>query len=259
MPVFLTLATSHLHLQQPTDDNSYSDWISFVIPQMYHNNIALSSDGAEPGSRGYTYQQLSDMWAAANATKSNLVTMWWTPEAIHTTYLGTESEMQKISLTWPTQECVNNRITSKQRCEASTPEEQAGLAVGACDEAPQMLHKVIVKNLYAATYHSGIPEAKRSPAYDTVKSFSIAELQFGDILRAWINRDVDKYGFDQRWATCQWVVDNLDHVESLIPRTFPRVAAEKDFYADPLMIAALTWGRSDASAQSMIHSPLMLV
>ena len=51
-------------------------WTSFVGAQMHHHNIALSSDGPEPVCNGYTYQQLSDMWAAANATKNNLVTEW---------------------------------------------------------------------------------------------------------------------------------------------------------------------------------------
>ena len=219
---------------------SRSDWVSFVIPQMYHNNIALSSDGREKGTNGYSYRQLSDMWAAANATKSNLVTMWWTPEGIHTTYLGTQSEMQKIALTWPTQECIDNRITKEQRCESETLEGLVGKAVGSCDEAPQMLHKVVVKNLHATTYDPAIAEARRSPAYDAIKGFRISELQYSDILLKWINRGIDTFGFDQRLATCQWIVENLSHLESIIPRTYPRVAHAMRVYEDPLIIAALT-------------------
>ena len=217
-------------------------WVSFAIPQLHFNNIALRSDGKEPGSRGYTYQQLGDMWAAANATRSNLITMWWTPEALHSTYLGTESEMQKISLTWPTQECSENRISAKDRCYYEEPAEQFGDPAGSCDEAPQLLHKVVATNFFSATYDSSIPEAQRSPAYDAIQAFGISELQYGEMLTAWISRGVDKYGFDPRMATCQWVLENLDHVQSFIPRSYPRAAAQKEFYDDPLNIAAMSLG-----------------
>ncbi|CAB9499317.1 expressed unknown protein [Seminavis robusta] len=215
-------------------------WTSYVIPQMYHNKIALRSEGKEQ-SKGYTYQQLSDMWAAANATNSNLVGIWWTPEAIHSTYLGSRAEMQRISLTWPTQQCQEKRIANEDRCNYETIEQQVGVPEGSCDEAPQMLYKNIVKNMHTATYHPSIPEAKRSPAYDTIKLFSISELQQSDILQAWINRNIDKWGFDLRMATCEYVVDNLDHIESLIPRTYPRVVREGSVYEDPLMMSALAW------------------
>ena len=175
-------------------------WISFLVPQIYYNNIALKSSGKEPGSEGYSYSQLAEMWAAANATQENLITQWWTPEAIHSTYLGTPSEMQKISLTYPTQECHENRITSEQRCTYANLSERVGPAVGACDEAPQLIQKQVTGNLYAATYDSSISEARRSPAYDAIKSFRMTELQMSEILQTWILRDVDRYGFDPRLA-----------------------------------------------------------
>ena len=218
------------------------EWGSFVIPQMYHHNIALESDGKQAGGRGYTYSQLIEMWAAANATKSNLAAMWWTPEALHSTYLGTDSQMEKIQLTWPTQECFENRINASQQCEYNTLAEQVGDPRGACDEAPQLLRKIIVKNLYAAIYSSDIPEAKRSPAYDAIKAFRITELQYGDILNDWIQRDIDKYGFDPRYATCKWVLDNLDLVESFVPRSYPRIAQERRNLEDPLYMCALVLG-----------------
>lgn len=216
-------------------------WVSFVGPQIYHNNIALRSDGKDSNSSGYTYQQLSDMWAAANATRSNLMTMWWTPEAMHQASLGTESEMQKITLTWPTQKCFENRVSSRSRCLYEDPVERYGDAAGSCDEAPQLLHKVVATNLYSAIYDSGIPEAMRSPAYDAIQAYKITELQYGEILAAWISREKDKYGFDPRMATCQWVLENLDQVVSYIPRSYPRVAVQKEFYGDPLNIAAVVF------------------
>lgn len=58
-------------------------WTSYVVPQTYHLNIALTSDTAENSTYlGYTYGQLVDGLKAANATKSDMVILWWTPEAV---------------------------------------------------------------------------------------------------------------------------------------------------------------------------------
>ena len=81
----------------------------------------VASDGKEPGSFGYSYSQLVEIYAAANATKSNLMINWWTPEAMYSTYLGTEAEMQRVVLPSPTQECIDHRIETIDRCEFDDP------------------------------------------------------------------------------------------------------------------------------------------
>jgi len=56
-------------------------WKSFVTQQAYHLDIALESSG--PSSNGgYSYNQLYEIWQAANATKSDVMMLWWTPEAL---------------------------------------------------------------------------------------------------------------------------------------------------------------------------------
>lgn len=58
-------------------------WTSFVIPQAYHLGISVEGDGVgEGGSGGYAYSQLVDALRAANATKSDILIFWWTPEAV---------------------------------------------------------------------------------------------------------------------------------------------------------------------------------
>ena len=217
-------------------------WSSFLLPQMYHLNIALRSSGMEKTSNGYSYQQLSDLWAAANATKSDLMTVWWLPEALYSTYLGTEAEMTRVTLTPPTQECIENRIFASERCEATSFEDLVGDPRGACDEAPQMLHKVITSSLYSAIYDPSIPDARRSPAYDAIKAFTITELQLGEILKAWLERDVDRYGFDGRLATCQWVGNNLDYLSDFIPRSYPRLERQEDSYESAIFFPAIIIG-----------------
>ena len=215
----------------------------------------MTSSGKEPGSKGYSYSQLVEMYAAANATRSNLMTIWWQPEAMYSTYLGTEAEMQRVVLPTPTQECVENRMDSTKRCEFDDPMEQYGDPAGACDEAPQLLQKVIASGLYDGTFRDKISEARRSPAYDAIKAFRVSELQFGRMLQHWINRGVDTYGFDPRLATCLWVADNLDNLEDFIPRSHPRVGQETDPLDSPLFYVAILVG-SLATVMAVITSVL---
>jgi hypothetical protein len=217
-------------------------WSSYLGPQTHYHNIALKSSGKEPGSNGYTYNQLVEMYKAANETKSNLMTMWWAPEAMYSAYLGTAAEMLKVILPSPTQECMDYRIQSSQRCEFDSPEEQYGDERGACDEAPQLMQKIVASTLYKSTYDMGIAEAKQSPAYGAVKAFQINELQLGTMLQRWLQRDIDKYGFDPRFATCMWLRENLDYFEDFIPRNYPRVGQELNVLKSPLFYAAMAFG-----------------
>lgn len=51
-------------------------WSSFVEQQTWHLGIALRSSGHEPGCRGYKYEELLGIFAAANATKSDVIFQW---------------------------------------------------------------------------------------------------------------------------------------------------------------------------------------
>jgi hypothetical protein len=58
-------------------------WESYVIPQAYHLGIAVAGDGVGQGETGgYAYGDLVDALLAANATKSDILILWWTPEAV---------------------------------------------------------------------------------------------------------------------------------------------------------------------------------
>jgi hypothetical protein len=64
------------------------DWSSYARQQAYHLGIAVEGDGSEVGG-GYTYEQLVDALLAANATKSDILIYWWTPEAVRTVQCST--------------------------------------------------------------------------------------------------------------------------------------------------------------------------
>lgn len=64
------------------------EWYSYVVPQAYHLGISVEGDGVGPrGSGGYAYGDLVDALKAANATKSDILIFWWTPEAVRIFFL----------------------------------------------------------------------------------------------------------------------------------------------------------------------------
>lgn len=190
-------------------------WTSFNLPLTHHLDIALENER-------HTYSQFLEMWAAANATKSNLIMPWWTPEALYQSYAGTDAEFQRVTLPPPSYQCYENRIDSGKRCLNVSLEERVGDPAGACEEAPQALQKVVAKVLYDMTHDPSIPEARRSPGYEAVKMFQLSNLNLGQIFDTWLHRGVDKWGYDPRDAVCRYMAENFESIQELIPRTYPR-------------------------------------
>jgi hypothetical protein len=188
-------------------------WCSFVEAQAYHHNIALRSSGGEPGSRGYTVPQLAEMWRAANATKSNLIMQWWTPEPLYQEFFGTDAAFHRVNLPPASHQCISNRRKTELRC-SDVFEERVGKAEGACDEIGTQVKKYISSGLYEAAIKS--PEAIRTPAFEVISKFSISEYQISSLF------DLARENRSPREAVCQWASDNSDYLKSFIPHTYPR-------------------------------------
>lgn len=199
----------------------------------YHLNIALESDG-EGTTNGYTYSQMTQIWDAANATKSDVMMIWWESEALYQSYLGTDAEFTKIVLPPPTQTCLNNMVYG-DRCGMNL-DNRRGKPEGACDFSPRFLSTVVSTSLKEDKHQR--PELLRSPAYEALTNFRISELQIGQIFELWLSRGIDKYNFDPRWATCRWVADNIDTIRSFVPSTHPRVVETEDLKKHPLFVGA---------------------
>ncbi|CAJ1957666.1 unnamed protein product [Cylindrotheca closterium] len=202
------------------------DWTSNFRQQAYHLGIPLKSSGSGP--KGYKYGDLAQIWAAANATKSDVMMLWWHPDSLYEQYIETDAEFTRVVLPPPTQECVDNRADYASLC-GTNEMAKVGTAKGACDTYAQSLKKLIASTLRDATFDSATPEALWSPAYDVISNFQISSLQYGEIFQ---NRfqlgGGDVWNLDNsRDATCRWVVDNLDYIESFIPDTYPRVLREE--------------------------------
>ena len=170
-------------------------WSSYIRPQTHYLDIALESSGPE-ASGGYSYSQLTEIWAAANETKSDVIMQWWKPDLLYERYLNTSSEFQYISLTPPTQDCIDHRISASDRCSGNLTRE-LGDPLGSCDEPPQTLRKVIASGVYHSIYNADTPPALRSPAYETLTSFTLKDLQIGKLFDYWLARnDRDTWNFD---------------------------------------------------------------
>ena len=85
-------------------------WGSLLQPWIYHFHLPLSSGGTIGSTNAYTNHQIMELWDAANATRSNLMTLWYTPEGLYSKYIGTPTQMMRISMPPPTQECMEYRV-----------------------------------------------------------------------------------------------------------------------------------------------------
>lgn len=205
-----------------------------VVQNAYHLNISLESDGDGP-TNGYSYNQLWQIWDAANATKSDVIMIWWQPESLYEEYVGSDAEFTKVVLPPPTQNCLNNKVTGN-RCGLDLVAHR-GKPEGACDAAPRFISSVISSAL--RDDNSGKPVELQSPAFETLSNFRITALHIGQIFEHWFSSGIDKYNFDPRWATCQWVVDNIDHLKSFVPVTHPRRVETESLKRHPLFISSL--------------------
>ena len=211
-----------------------------IKQQAYHLDIGVESNGKEPGSDGYSYQAMTQIWAAANRTGSNVLLHWWSPEMLYQQYIGTDYEFQKVQLPPPTQDCIENRVNPLDRCSAD-PMVRVGSALGSCDEAPHALFKVISTVLFDLSHDSEVSPSLHSPAYEAVKNFEISDLQLGKIFDLWFQSGNKLGNLDPRDAACQWVIDNFETVESWVPRSHPRVIQNNDdIYREPIYYASVT-------------------
>ena len=179
----------------------------------------------------FTYEQMTQIWRAANHTKSNVMMMWWSPEALYQEFQGTEAEFIKVTMPTPTQECLEHRIDIAARCSSDWT-----MRVGTppvCDDPPKSLRKVILRVLYDLIHDA--PVETRSPAYDALNLYSISELELGQMFQKW------KTSRTPRDAICDWVVENLDVLHSIVPRTYPRTF-QAEPSEGPLLYSSLALG-----------------
>lgn len=170
-------------------------WSTFATPQAFYHDIRVESRGPLEPNGGYSYNDLVGVMMAANATKSAAMFYWWTPEALHQRFLGTDAELLHVQLRPPSQACVENRASPEARCSDDYLDRIAD-EVGSCDGEPHSLLKILVSSLSEDAFAQ--EEAERSPAYAALKGLTLSELQLGDMLDLWYNRGIDTWNYDPR-------------------------------------------------------------
>jgi len=151
--------------------------------------------------------------------------LYMKPDSLYQKYVGEEFAFQRITLPEPTAACESARRNDADRC-SDDETLRLGDPVGTCDEAPESLQKVMSKVLRDVTMNPSVPEALHSPAHHVLRDFSITDLQVGEMFSMWADRTIDPWNFGSRDIVCDWIVDNMEFIESFIPPTYPRVVQE---------------------------------
>lgn len=146
-------------------------------------------------------------------------------------------EFTRVTLPPVTPECMNNRVNDEQRC-SDDLETRVGDPLGSCDEPPIPILKITGGWLYEATFGNHTPVALQSPAYDVLRSFRVSGAEVGEMFEYWRRNPTDP-----RDGICQWAIDNIEKLQSFIPRHFPRVLRdESKSMREPLSLAAVVFG-----------------
>lgn len=212
-------------------------WSTNIDAQAYHNDIALQSDGPLKENGGYSYNQMIQIWRAANATTSDIVMWWWTPDATIEEFRGTPFEFQQVLLPEPTSQCREARIQPSDRCSTNRDVRRGGPG-GGCDNEANSLQKVVAASLRDLTYET--PEVDRSPGYQAILNLKVSHLDMNTMLHKWV--EGGRSGHAARSAVCEWVIEHQEELTSFIPRGYPRIFAEDTTYHVALLHVALGVG-----------------
>mmetsp|Transcript_23604 Transcript_23604/g.55701 ORF Transcript_23604/g.55701 Transcript_23604/m.55701 type:complete len:684 (-) Transcript_23604:791-2842(-) len=244
------------------------EWTSYVPAQTFYNKIALQSSGPDPYTRGYSYSQLRELWKAANATRSNLILPWWTPEALYQEFLGSYDSanssrssttgMQKVTLPPRTQTCIDAQANAPTTCRSlhngdngdtvrqdvfedtsvTSPENQLAEQTiltspdVSCDTGSRPLYNLLEGSF--RNQDSGLPEALQSPAYQVLLQFQLSAQQLTEIL------ELQKEQESPRVGICLWARENRDFLQSLVPPTYPRAIDTEETQMDRITSSICT-------------------
>ena len=207
-------------------------WRSPVPTQIHFLNISLdSNDILDRG--GYTITQLPEIWRAANATRSDVMMYWWSPERFFSTFAGTDAEFVPVILPPTTRECLQARTVVADHC-ATDLNLRVGSAEGVCGEPTKGLHTFLA-NVFQSADATSVAQAIQSPSQAALANYQLSELQVGEIFALFSKV------MDPRRAICDWLGDNMEYLESVIPATFPRTVEEREDNG-PLVIASTALG-----------------
>eukprot|EP00980_Cylindrotheca_fusiformis_P013491 scaffold3448_cov92-Cylindrotheca_fusiformis.AAC.1 len=217
--------------------NAKCSWSPFLEQQAYWNDIALESDGPDSINGGYAYDDVLDIWRAANATQSDVIMWWFEPEYLVEEFHNSDFAFTQVLLPTASLECREARVGLDDRCSTNVILRR-GSKEGACDENAQVTKKAIAISLRDMTFKER--DVDRSPAYDFIRSFNMDELEVSHLLRDFVQSG--RTGYAAREVVCKWVANNTDHLYSFVPPSYPRTLRAQNNRAELPFFTALGWG-----------------
>jgi len=212
------------------------NWNFYLEGMLYWNNIVgLEYDGPNEPNGGYSDHQLRQIWRAANATRSHIIMVWYSPDQLMEEFYGTDYEFNKVQLPTPTDVCLANRPNTADRCSANI-EQRRGQKEGSCDRDPHKLVKLISSSLLRLDRN--VEDAQKSPAFDLIRDIRISQLDIHHMMKKWLEIGVDEFGNDARTAVCRWLMENQDVVIPAVPFGYPRQIDERNQYDDWFVVLA---------------------
>ncbi|CAB9531639.1 Gamma-aminobutyric acid (GABA) B receptor [Seminavis robusta] len=163
-----------------------------------------------------------------------MIGYWWHPDVFPSEFLASPAEFTHVSLPPPSVACMSAREgVNLLHCDADV-EKRIGSALTVCDDPPMLLSKLLSTTIFDSIKDPTLPQGIVSPSHSVLANYRLSSIQLDEIFFIWNRRG------DAREAVCEWIVDNMDHLEELIPRTYPRAFQKKDHA--PLMYASTLLG-----------------
>lgn len=230
-------------------------WTNYAEAQLFWNDIHLRSNGSLKPNRGYPEMHIRQIYKAANATKSDIIIWWWTPDQMEQTFVGTDYEMVRVDMPRPTSECIDFRINGGiVRCSNNELDRLGHESTGACDYPIEFQSKIISNGLVKAIF-SGEDEAMKSPAFDFLNNIVLPLKTVDDVL--FYREKKRRHGLSDdplRETLCDWVYDNFDYLQQQMPTGYPRQKREVD-----LQIFSITGSILGASTFSIVLVSIYLI
>mmetsp|Transcript_43906 Transcript_43906/g.105932 ORF Transcript_43906/g.105932 Transcript_43906/m.105932 type:complete len:1160 (-) Transcript_43906:45-3524(-) len=219
--------------------NAKCSWSTFLESQAYWNNIALESNGPDWINGGYSYDDIVDIWRAANATDSDVISYFFEPDFASEEFRTTDYEYTKVILPTATIQCRDSRVPPSDRCSEDSMVRR-GVEVGSCDDNAHATKKVVAMSFRDTTMAS--PDAYQSPAYAFIRNFNMDELELSQLLRVFSASG--QTGHAAREAVCEWIGNNMDYISRFVPPSHPRDVKARSNKGEVVDIIAIAVGAS---------------
>ncbi len=224
----------------------YCDSRSFSEAQMFWNNIPMKSKGPIEPNGAYNDDQFYEIILAANWTKSNVFFIYNTPNMFGSSFIDSDFSWFRVQFPEPTEACQQIQERRIVKC-TDNELDRIGNNLLYCDYPIERTVKIVSSELKKT--HDMSPMTTRSPALDFLQTFRIKfhtmQEIFDEVIRLAIELgkfdDQDGSMYPEKEATCKWLYDHIEEIESDLPKGYPRKVLQKEesINKDMIVITAM--------------------